>query len=159
MFRRSDDKLLQELQGLGERLAEDRLYEVVLQELENEDYDPVAKAKALEEAEGDKEKSRAYYIRHRVRRIKDLMAELQLKAAADKLEEEQRKKQEYEKAKIKNALKKNLGNGKMPPSEIQKSYSREFSDFYEKWIEQDIARKYLSKAEAWRQFLSWKQII
>ena len=71
-----DKKILEELMALDARLQEDRLYEIALSELDTQSFDPVAKAKAFEEAEGDAQKAKAFYIKHRVRRIKDqLVAE------------------------------------------------------------------------------------
>jgi hypothetical protein len=70
-----DPDLLNELLDLGDRLSEDRLYEVVVQEIEVNDFDAVAKARALEEAEGDGNKARAFYTKHRVRRIRDILAQ------------------------------------------------------------------------------------
>lgn len=71
-----DKKILEELMALDARLQEDRLYEIALSELDTQSFDPVAKAKAFEEAEGDAQKAKAFYIKHRVRRIRDqLVAE------------------------------------------------------------------------------------
>ena len=66
-----DKKILKELSELNDRLAEDRMYEIVVDEIENNEFDKVAQAIAFEEAEGDEKKARAFYTRHRVRRIKD----------------------------------------------------------------------------------------
>ena len=71
-----DKKILEELMALDARLQEDRLYEIALGEVDTQSFDPVAKAKAFEEAEGDAQKAKAFYIKHRVRRIRDqLVAE------------------------------------------------------------------------------------
>ena len=53
------------------RLAEDKLYEIVLAELKAGDIDEVAKARATVEAEGEEKKADALYIKHRIRRIND----------------------------------------------------------------------------------------
>ena len=55
-----DPDLLNELIKLGDRLSEDRLYEIAVSEVEDNQFDGVAKAKALEEAEGDQNKARAF---------------------------------------------------------------------------------------------------
>ena len=47
------------------------MYEIAVDEIENNEFDKVAQAIAFEEAEGDEKKSRAFYTKHRVRRIKD----------------------------------------------------------------------------------------
>ena len=86
-----NEELLIELIDLGERLSEDRLYEVVIDEIEREEFDSVAKAKALEEAEGDKDKARAFYIKHRVRRIRDLIAEEKIAKEAERIRAEEAK--------------------------------------------------------------------
>ena len=53
------------------RLSEDKLIEIVLEEQKQGEIDEVALAKANMDAEGDKEKAQALYIKHRIRRIKD----------------------------------------------------------------------------------------
>ena len=68
-----DQQTLIELSKLTERLVEDRFYELALSEIEKNSLDPVAQAKAFEEAEGEEKKSRAFYIKHRVRRMKDAL--------------------------------------------------------------------------------------
>ena len=79
------------IQELSDRLAEDRLYEVVAEEIDRREYDPVSKLKALEEAKGDEQVAKAIYARHRVRRLKDLAAEYEIIQAAEKMEQEKRK--------------------------------------------------------------------
>jgi hypothetical protein len=69
-----DHITLIELSKLNERLIEDRFYELALSEIEENSFDTVAKAKAFEEAEGEEKKSRAFYVKHRVRRMKDELA-------------------------------------------------------------------------------------
>ena len=69
-----DQQTLIELSKLTERLVEDRFYELALSEIEENSFDTVAKAKAFEEAEGEEKKSRAFYVKHRVRRMKDELA-------------------------------------------------------------------------------------
>ena len=92
-----DPDLLNELIKLGDRLSEDRLYEIAVSEVEDNQFDGVAKAKALEEAEGDQNKARAFYTKHRVRRIRDLIAEQALMAEASRVQaEEERVKAEEE---------------------------------------------------------------
>ena len=75
MSAKNDPDLLNELIALGDRLSEDRLYEIVVEEIAANDLDSVAKVRALEEALGDEKKARALYTKHRVRRIRDLMIE------------------------------------------------------------------------------------
>lgn len=53
------------------RLSEDRLIEIVLEEQKQGEVDEVALAKARMDAEGDEKKAEALYIKHRIRRIKD----------------------------------------------------------------------------------------
>lgn len=69
-----DPTILKGLIQLGDRLTEDRLREIVIAELESNEMDGVAQAYALEEADGDEKKARAYYTKHRVRRIRDMIA-------------------------------------------------------------------------------------
>lgn len=97
--------LLHELIKLGDRLSEDRLYEIAVSEVEDNQFDGVAQAKALEEAEGDQNKARAFYTKHRVRRIRDLIAEQALMAetAKSQAEEERLQKEEQKNLEIKAA--------------------------------------------------------
>ncbi len=71
MVNTRDKKILDELVGLDGRLYEDRLYELVMQEVLTEDFDTVAMARAFEEAEGEEQKTKALYLKHRLRRLKD----------------------------------------------------------------------------------------
>ena len=70
-----DENLLHELSLLEGVRLEDRVYQIVLQEIQLEQFDPVAKVKAYEEAEGDNNKARALYTKHRVRRMEDMLAQ------------------------------------------------------------------------------------
>ena len=81
-----DPNLMSELIALGDRVTEDRLYEIAVDEVERNELDKVAMALALEEAEGDEKKSRAFYTKHRVRRIKDAIAQQAVTAAQEELE-------------------------------------------------------------------------
>jgi hypothetical protein len=89
-----DKKILKELSELNDRLAEDRMYEIAVAEIENNEFDKVAQAIAFEEAEGDEKKARAFYSKHRVRRIKDeisyFAAELAATIEAEAKKEDQR---------------------------------------------------------------------
>lgn len=80
---------LNELLHLSDRLLEDRLYEITIMEVEAGDYDQAAKARALEEAEGDITRSKALYIKHRVRRLKDFIYE---QSAVREIERQQQEK-------------------------------------------------------------------
>ena len=59
------------LWGLEGRLFEDALYGLVWEELERGDMDPVAQARSVEEGGGEEGKTKAAYIKHRVRRLND----------------------------------------------------------------------------------------
>ena len=88
-----DPTILKELIDLGDRLTEDRLREIVIAELEGNEMDGVAQAYALEEADGDEKKARAYYTKHRVRRIRDIIAQESIIAEEERAEAEERAKQ------------------------------------------------------------------
>lgn len=167
MFRREEKALFEEIKKLSDRLAEDRIYEQVMLEVDSENYDPVAKAKAFEEALGDTQKARALYVKHRVRRIRDLAAEYQLWAAQQEAERRvrqeeakarkaaefaERNKNEERKANIRNELRK----GKMPPDDIISKYRLEFKEFYTVWRDEEYARRYMHESSAWLAFLSNK---
>ena len=80
-----DGDLFKELIALGDRLTEDRLYGITVQEVEKDIFDGLTKAKALEEAEGDGRKARSFYPKHRVRRIRDLISGQALLAEAERV--------------------------------------------------------------------------
>ena len=93
MTEKIDPTILKELIELGDRLTEDRLREIVIAEIENNEMDGVAQAYALEEADGDEKKARAYYTKHRVRRIRDLITQESILAEEERAEAEERAKQ------------------------------------------------------------------
>lgn len=160
MFFKNDEKeLLEELRSLGARLAEDRIYEKVITEVENNELDVVAKAKAFEEAEGDATKARAFYIKHRVRRIRDLAAEYEIWLQQEADRKEAIRKRELELEEHRRMLGEKMKQGVMPPKEIQDAYQKEFSSFYSEWILEEYARKYMPKSSAWRQYLLSKGLI
>lgn len=57
--------------GVDERLLEDEIYRFVWEEIESDQLDRSAQARAMEEGAGDEGKTRSAYIKHRVRRLKD----------------------------------------------------------------------------------------
>ena len=79
-----DPAIILELLALSERAQEDQLYEMAINEIELNELDKVAMAFAFEEAEGNRKKSRAFYPKHRVRRIRDALIQ-----AAINLEEQE----------------------------------------------------------------------
>lgn len=95
-----DPTILKELIELGDRLTEDRLREIVISEIEGNEMDGVAQAYALEEADGDEKKARAYYTKHRVRRIRDLITQESILAEEERAEAEERANQKLEEEKI-----------------------------------------------------------
>lgn len=81
-------------EGLSDRLLEDRLYEMTILEIESGTLDKSAEARALEEAEGDETKAKALYIKHRVRRLRDLFAEQNSLNQYDEEQQEQAKRKQ-----------------------------------------------------------------
>jgi hypothetical protein len=59
------------LYGLEGRLLEDELYQIVWEEIERNEMDPVAQARSVEEGGELDAKVRAAYIKHRLRRLND----------------------------------------------------------------------------------------
>jgi phage/plasmid-associated DNA primase len=159
IFKNVEKALLEELHSLGARLAEDRIYEKVMSEVENDELDAVAKAKAFEEAEGDASKARAFYIKHRVRRIRDLAAEYEIWHQQEADRKEAVRKQELQLADHRRMLSEKMKADAMPPREIQEAYQKEFSIFYSEWILEEYARKYMPKSSAWRRYLLSKGLI
>jgi len=74
-FTRKEKKIFGDISSLSKRLADDHLYEIVAEEISPGDLDPVAQLKALEKANGNEERARANYARHRIRRLKDMAAQ------------------------------------------------------------------------------------
>lgn len=90
---------IDELASMSERVFEDRLYEIAIDEIQNNEMDPVSEARAFEEAEGNKEKARAFYTKHRVRRLRDhLLQEIDSAKRYHDEEMRRRKIQEQEEA-------------------------------------------------------------
>lgn len=158
-FKNEEQQLLEQLKSLSERLAEDRIYEKALEEMEQDRLDPVAKARAFEEAEGDGQKARALYIKHRVRRIRDLAAEYDVWLQQESARKQETKKQEQAQVTYRKRLSNQVKNGKMPPKEILDAYREDFNQFYSEWVTQDYARKYLPKPSAWQAFLAKANLI
>ena len=109
-------EILIELIELGDRLTEDRLREVVVAEIENKMMDGVAQAYALEEADGDEKKARAYYTKHRVRRIRDLITQESIVAEQERAKAEkeasEKRAAEEKKAKLKKDEEKRIARQK-----------------------------------------------
>jgi len=104
-FTRKEKKIFGDIAALSKRLADDRLYEIVAEEISQGDFDAVAQLKALEKANGNEELARAGYARHRIRRLKDLAAEYaiieKVQRKADKEAEQNRHDVAWEKAREK----------------------------------------------------------
>ena len=83
-MRQSDEEIIQGISDLTDRLAEDKLYQVVANEMKSGFYDEIAQLRSLEDAAGDEIKAKAYYARNRVRRLMDLRAESIIKSLAQK---------------------------------------------------------------------------
>lgn len=52
-------------------MLDDEIYRIVWEEVESGVLDGSAKARSIEEGDGDEGKTRSAYIKHRVRRLKD----------------------------------------------------------------------------------------
>ena len=90
------DPAILKLIELGDRLTEDQLREIVMAEIERNEMDSVAQSYALQEADGDEKKARAYYTKHRVRRIEDMIAQESIRRKQEKEDAEEREKQRIE---------------------------------------------------------------
>ena len=82
-----DRRIVKAITELSDRLAEDRLYKITADEMKAGSFDEVAQLRALEESEGYEKKAKAFYPKHRVRRLMDLRAEIILEEAAAAAEE------------------------------------------------------------------------
>lgn len=132
-----DDTILQKIFEMDRRLAEDALYETVVTELKNGWTDIVAEARAMEEAQGEKEKARAFYIKHRIRRLKDAhladIIDREAQKEADKAKSEElksnieRKRQENEN---RNYLIKKVLQTKKVNSVVKRAYQNEFEEWF-----------------------------
>jgi len=167
-FKSQEQKFLDELKGLNERLAEDRIYQQVMIEIDSDELDSVSRARAFEEAEGDNQKAQGLYVKHRVRRLRDLALdyenwlkeEAKMKALRKKEEQEeqekieQRKKEEQQKKiEHRKQLSESMRAGKMPPREIQMRYKSEYNNFYENWVKEEYARRKFARSASWHAFL------
>ena len=65
-------------------------------EIERNEMDSVAQSYALQEADGDEKKARAYYTKHRVRRIEDMIAQESIRRKQEKEDAEELDKQRIE---------------------------------------------------------------
>ena len=93
MVIRLDEELLDELSRLDSIMMEDHLYRIAILEIQEEQLDLVAQAKAFEEAEGDVPKARALYTKHRVQRIRDMLAQYKAVHIAQAKAESQKKRE------------------------------------------------------------------
>ena len=93
MAMRLDEELLDELSRLDSIMLEDQLYRIAILEIQNEQFDLVAQAKALEEAEGEVQKARALYTKHRVQRINAMLAQYKAVHIAQAKAESQKKRE------------------------------------------------------------------
>lgn len=75
---------LKTLTGLHGRQFEDELYRIATDEISSGYMDNVAQARSIEEANGDKSRLEALYLKHRIRRIKDEIEAAEIKAEEDK---------------------------------------------------------------------------
>lgn len=124
-----DDKIFQTIHALDGRLDEDALYEKVLIELKNGEIDIVAEARATEEASGEKQKARAFYIKHRIRRLRDLAVANELSEHLSALEEEQRQKEfDKEQKRVGDLLRQATSRWYVSP-ELKVMFSEEFEDW------------------------------
>jgi hypothetical protein len=90
---------IDELASLNEMCLEDRLYEIAIERIRNNEMDPVSEARAFKEAEGNMEKAWSFYIKYRVR---CLCAQLirEIAAAQRHHDEEKHKRKKLEKEEI-----------------------------------------------------------
>ena len=84
-------EILDRVRGLDARLVEDEIYQIVWDEIETGNLDPVAKARSLAEGSTDDNSLRSQYIRHRVRRLKDEVQSENAKVRAEKESDERSK--------------------------------------------------------------------
>ena len=161
-----DDAILKKILELQQRLAEDALYEKVLAELKKGETDFIAEARAVEEAQGEKEKARAFYIKHRIRRLKDIdladiiereavraQKEAQREAERAKVKEErediERKRKEDENKNF--LIKKIVETGKVT-GVVKRAYQNEFA----KWLHgrswEKASNRVITNNDLWIEF-------
>jgi hypothetical protein len=88
------------LLGVDNRLLEDELYKMAWEEIERGVLDPASQARSIVDGEGDDGKTRAAYIKHRVRRLRD---ELEIIQSQEKEQVRKKQIQEKEQARRKKA--------------------------------------------------------
>jgi hypothetical protein len=100
-MRQSDEEIIQGISDLTDRLAEDKLYQVVANEMKSGFYDEIAQLRSLESAAGDEIKAKSYYARNRVRRLLDLKAESIFNSLSQK---EKRKSEDDERRRVRTRI-------------------------------------------------------
>ena len=158
--------IFKKIYELNERMAEDALYEAVLMEVKNGDMDIVAEARAMEEGQGDKEKARSLYIKHRIRRLKDIhLAEFiereAERATQESLEEIQRLANAKQKAAAKQKqlehanrlfiIEKIIETRKVNAA-VKKQYSNEFSLWFRGLSWNSTRTSVLTNNDLWIEF-------
>jgi hypothetical protein len=150
-----EDEVLKKILELNQRLTEDSLYEKVLDELKNGETDIVAEAKALEEAQGAREKARAFYIRHRIRRLKDIelagFIEREALRAQERAQQEdiERKRKEDENRNF--LIKKIIETGRVT-GVVKRAYQVEFTDWLRKEAWDEARNDVITNNDLWIEF-------
>ncbi len=150
-----DDAIIKKILELNQRLAEDSLYEKVLDELNKGDTDVVAQARALEEAQGEREKARAFYIKHRIRRLKDIelagFIEREALRAQERAQQEdiERKRKEDENRNF--LIKKIIETGRVT-GVVKRAYQVEFTDWLRKEAWDEARNDVITNNDLWIEF-------
>lgn len=145
-----------------QRLEEDALYSAVLDEISRGEFDLIAQARSLEEAEGVRERARALYIRHRIRRIRDVF-ELEQKdlkvaepqEACEPPTTEHRINTSSWIEDRRNQLRTSLNSGKAN-KEVKSLYQVEFKAWAKQYASKDHSRLFLTESQLWVTFMEFK---
>jgi len=147
------------------RLEEDALYSAVLDEISRGEFDLIAQARSLEEAEGERERARALYIRHRIRRIRDIfeleqLEQMKLKASETQegceLPAAEHKINTSSWTEVRrNQLRICLRAGK-PNKEVKRIYQDEFKIWAKKYASKEHSRLFLTESQLWVTFMEFK---
>jgi len=138
------------IKEVSEREINDAFYGQISDEVLRKDYDPIAYTRAIEKAEGDPQKTQAYYIKFRIVRLRDKMLKEHVRrqhAERARQEDEQHKYTEKTAAQ----------SGEWPNENVRRAYSKEYKDFRRAWVERDYANKYLPETSCVAAFFRERQ--
>jgi hypothetical protein len=160
------------VEDTSRREVEDRLYAIISEEIQSQNFDRIAYMRAFEAAEGDHSKTEAYYIRFRMVRLRDEMLresasaaretarkeEARVAAEREKEKTEVRRREDARRREVAKVAKEQLetavAEGRLPDAAIMDAYKEEYQSFRKNWLRGDPARKFIGEQSCWAAFFS-----